>query len=327
MNHHSPPIIGCSERAEKLRSDIDEVARTGMTIMIRGERGTGKDVVAHEVHRKSTRSGCPFIKVNCSAIPSELVESELFGVAKGAFTGAVERPGKFEAAHGGTIFLDEVAELDWKAQPKLLHVTEAFTVDRVGGRAPIPVDFRLITATNRNLEEMTEKGTFRDDLYDRLNMATIWVPSLRERRDDIPLLVDYFISDCAAQAQRIVQGATEEVLDLLQQYSWPGNIRELRSVVNRCVFKGKTEWICKEDLSFDFGRKLATPALKLGNYDDQMREASRQLLAAALEQTNWNRSKAAKLLGLTRNKFYRLLKVHGLEDESSNNGHGDHHWI
>ena len=195
--HHSPPIIGCSAPAEKLRGEIDEVACTDLVVMIRGERGTGKDVVAREIHRKSQRAGGSFIRVNCGALPEELVESELFGCSKGAYTGAVDRPGKFELAHGGTIFLDEVGELSRKAQPKLLNVTETNTVDRIGGRTPIPVDFRLIVATNRNLEEMVQQGTFRDDLYDRLNMISIYVPPLRERLEDIPLLVDYFISDCA----------------------------------------------------------------------------------------------------------------------------------
>jgi Nif-specific regulatory protein len=326
MSHYSPPIIGCSEPAEKLRSDIDQVARTNMTVMIRGERGTGKDVVAHEIHRKSKRAAGPFIKVNCSALPQELVESELFGVAKGAFTNAVERPGRFELAHGGTIFLDEVGELDQKAQPNLLQVTESFTVDRVGGRAPIPVDFRLIVATNRNLEEMAEQGAFRDDLYDRLNMFSICVPPLRARKDDIPLLVDYFIGDSVSQAQRMVEGATPQVLDLFQQYWWPGNVRELRAVISRCVFTGKSDWIREEDLDF-FKQKTAPAPIKAGTYNDRMRECSRQLLVAALQQCDGNRTKAAQLLHLTRNKFYRLLNLHGLDGESPHNGRGETDWL
>jgi len=234
MNHHNPPMIGCSTPMEKLRGEIDQVAGMDLTVMIRGERGTGKDVVAREIHLKSKRAaGGPFIRVNCGALPEELVETELFGCSKGAYTGAEDRPGKFELAHGGTIFLDEVGELSRKAQPKLLHVTETLTVDRIGGRTPIPVDFRLIVATNRNLEEMVRQGTFRDDLYDRLNMFSIWVPPLRARLEDIPLLVDYFISDCVGQAKRLVTAAPQQVLDLFQQYSRPGNIRELRNVVKR----------------------------------------------------------------------------------------------
>jgi transcriptional regulator with PAS, ATPase and Fis domain len=327
MNHHSPPIIGCSAPAEKLRGEIDEVACTDLAVMIRGERGTGKDVVAREIHRKSKRAGGPFIRVNCGALPEELVETELFGCSKGAYTGAEDRPGKFELAEGGTIFLDEIGELSRKAQPKLLHVTENLTVDRIGGRTPIPVNFRLILATNRNLEEMIRQGTFRDDLYDRLNMVSIWMPPLRERLDDIPLLVDYFISDCAGQAQRMVTGAAQQVLDLFQQYSWPGNVRELRNIVKRGVFTGKTEWIRQEDLPFDFAQRLATPPMKLGNHDDQLRELSSRLLVAALKQCHGNKSKAAVLLGLTRNKFYRLLKLHGLDGESPGNGLEESDWI
>src|SRR3989454_5185336 len=172
------------------------------------------------------------------------------------------RPGKFELAHGGTIFLDEVGELSRKAQPKLLHVTETLTVDRIGGRTPIPVDFRLIVATNRNLEEMVRQGTFRDDLYHRLNMFSIWVPPLRARLEDIPLLVDYFISDCAGQAKRLVTVAAQQVLDLFQQYSWPGNIRELRSVVKRGVFTGKNRMDPPGRLTIRFCAAAGNPAIE-----------------------------------------------------------------
>jgi transcriptional regulator with PAS, ATPase and Fis domain len=327
MNHHNPPIIGCSAPAEKLRGEVDQVACTDLIVMIRGERGTGKDVVAREIHRKSNRAGGPFVRVNCAALPEELVEAELFGCAKGAFTGAMERPGKFELGNGGNIFLDEVGELSRKAQPKLLNVTETLAVDRIGGRTPIPVDFRLIVATNRDLEEMVRQGTFRDDLYDRLNMISICVPPLRERLDDIPLLVDYIINDCAGQAQRLVTGVAPQVLDLFQQYSWPGNVRELRNIVKRGVFTGKTERIRQEDLPFEFAQRLATPPIRLGNHDDQLKELSYQLFVTALKQCRNNRSRAMALLGLTRNKFYRLLKMHGLDGESSDDGWGESDWI
>jgi len=190
-----------------------------------------------------------------------------------------------------------------------------------------PVDFRLIVAINRNLEEMVRQGTFRDDLYDRLNMFSIWVPPLRARLEDIPLLVDYFISDCVGQAKRLVTAAAQQVLDLFQQYSWPGNIRELRNVLKRGVFTGKTEWIRQEDLPFDVAQRLATPLSKLADHDEQLRELSHQLFVAALKQCHGNRSRAAVLLGLTRNKFYRLLKLHGLDGESSRNGPGESDWI
>src|SRR3989441_4763080 len=186
----------------------------------------------------------------------------------------------------------DIHERGEKAQPKLLHVTETLTVDRIGGRRPIPVDFRLIVATNRNLEEMVRQGTFRDDLYHRLNMFSIWVPPLRARLEDIPLLVDYFISDCVGQAKRLVTVAAQQVLDLFQQYSWPGNIRELRNVVKRGVFTGKTEWIRQEDLPFDFAQRLATPLSKLADHDEQLRELSHQLFVADLKQCHGNRSRS-----------------------------------
>jgi Nif-specific regulatory protein len=330
MNYHSPPMIGCSAPAEKMRDQIDRVARTNLAVMIRGEKGTGKDVVAAEIHRKSNRAAGPFVRVNSSALPEELVESELFGCTKGAFTGAVERTGKFELANGGTIFLDEVAELSRTAQPKLLHVTETLQVDRIGGRTPIPVDFRLIVATNRNLEEMVQQGKFRDDLYDRLNTFSIWVPALRERLDDVPLLVDYFIHNCAAEANRMVQGVTPEVMDRFQQYSWPGNVRELRLLVRRGVFTGKNDWICLEDLGPDFAERIAAPAVQLGTHDEQLQALSLQLIVSALEKFNGNKSLAIAYLGLTRPRFYRLLKLHGLYDgppTPSKNGHGEPEWI
>ena len=330
MSHHSPPIIGCSMPAEKMRDQIDRVARTDLAVMIRGERGTGKDVVAAEIHRKSNRAAGPFVRVNSSALPEELVESELFGCAKGAFTGAVERPGKFELANGGTIFLDEVAELSRTAQPKLLHVTETLHVDRIGGRTPIPVDFRLIVATNRNLEEMVQRGTFRDDLYDRLNTFSIWVPPLRERLVDLPLLVDYFIHNCASEANRMVQGVAPEVMDLFLRYTWPGNVRELRGIVRRGVFTGKSEWIGEEDLPSDFAQRMASPAVNLGSHDEQVKALSLRLIVSALEKFNGNKSQAMAYLGLTRPRFYRLLKLHGLYNgalTSSKNGHGEPEWI
>ncbi len=321
MNHHGPPIIGCSAAAEKLRGEIDQIARTELSVMIRGERGTGKEVVAKEIRRKSNRAAGPFVPVNCGGVPDDLVESEFFGSAKGGFTGAVDRPGNFELAQDGTIFLDELAELPMKAQATLLRVTENLEVKRVGGRTSIPVNFRLIVATNRNLEEMVRLGTFRDDLYDRLNEFSIWIPPLRERLDDIPLLVDYFVHEFAGQAQRMVNGAKQQVLDLFREYPWPGNVRELRNVVKYAVFTGKSEWIGPEDLSFDFRRKLASPSVTVGNYDERMEQYSYQLVLGALKQCHYNRTKAADLLGLPRSNFYRLLKRHGLDAESSRNGH------
>ena len=325
MNYHGP-IIGCSAKAEEMREEVRSIACTNLTVMILGERGTGKDQVANEIHVKSNRSG-PFVRVNCASLPEELVESELFGSEKGAFTGAESRKGKFELADRGTIFLDELAELSRKAQPKLLHVTDTKTIERVGGQRTIKVDFRLIVATNGNIEEMIRQGKFRPDLYDRLRMDTIRVPPLRERVDDIPLLADYFRGRYADESQRRVTQISQEVLDLFRQYLWPGNIRELQNVIRRAVYKSRSETIRLDDLGFDFAKKTAEPAIMLGDYGELMQAYSRQLVAATLDRSGGNVTKAAKLLNLSRSQVHRLIKLHRLDGKSSDDGKEGTDWI
>jgi len=320
LNYTNRPLIGCSAKLEEVRDEINRIAPTSAPVLIRGESGTGKDLVALEIHLRSERADGPFIKVNCGALPDDLIESELFGCEKSAFTGAAFRKGKFEQADKGTIFLDEIAELSMRAQAKLLQVTETPTIDRLGGQRPIPVDFRLIVATNKNLEDMIRNGGFRSDLYYRLNMDLIRTPPLRERLDDIPLLVDYYIALYVTEARRLVTGAAQQVIDLFQQYSWPGNIRELQSVVRKTVFKGKNEVIRLEDLPFDFGQKTAAPPVTLGNYQERMQEHSRQLVSAALQQCDGDVTQAANLLGLSRSRLYDLIKRHGLNGNSGHNG-------
>jgi transcriptional regulator with PAS, ATPase and Fis domain len=289
LNYHGP-LIGCNAKAEELRHAVQRIACTNLTVMIRGERGTGKDLVAAEIHLKSDRAGS-FVRVNCAGLPDELVETELFGCEKGAYTGATQsRMGKFEQANKGTIFLDEVGELSPKAQPKLLHVTETLAVDRVGGQRSIPVDFRLLVATNRNLEEMVHQGKFREDLYDRLKMDVIRVPPLRERMDDIPLLADYFRDRYANESKRQVRAIAQQVLDKFQQYLWPGNIRELQNIIRRAVYTSLTDVIRVEDLPFDFAQKMAAPAVKLGNYHELMQAYSRELIVAALRHCHDDRT-------------------------------------
>jgi transcriptional regulator with PAS, ATPase and Fis domain len=301
---------------DDLRADIQRTAPTDLTVMIRGERGTGKELVAREIHLKSNRSSGPFVHMNCASLPETLVETELFGCEKGAYTGAVFRKGRFELAHCGTLFLDEIGELSLTAQPKLLRVLETHEVDRVGSQRPVPTDFRLIVATNRNLEEMARAQKFREDLYDRLNMDSIVTPPLRERLDDIPVLAEYFIGAFTAQARRMVRGVTQQVLDLFLQYSWPGNIREFENVIRRAVYTGRAEFIRFEDLGYHFIQKATAEAPAVGNYRDVMRDTSRQLILNALTKTGDDRTKAAKLLGVSRAQLYRLLRTHGL------NGHG-----
>jgi transcriptional regulator with PAS, ATPase and Fis domain len=314
MLKHSRPLIGWSEPMERLRLEILRTAPTNMTVMIRGERGTGKELVAREIHLRSPRASGPFVGMNCAGLPENLVDTELFGCEKGAFTGAEFRKGRFEQANGGTLLLDEVAELSLAAQAKLLRVLETREVDRVGGQRPIPVDIRLIVATNNNLEEMSRTRKFRDDLYDRLNMDLIRTPPLRERIEDIPVLVDYFIGIYAVEAKRQVSGATDQVLNLFRNYPWPGNIRELENIIRRAVFKGQTETIRQDDLPFDFAQRIAEAPVELGNYQQLMKDYSRRLVEAALKQAGGSRGRAAKRLGLSRSQLYRLVQSHNLED-------------
>jgi transcriptional regulator with PAS, ATPase and Fis domain len=328
MAHHPlRPLMGWSDGMEELRGEIDSTARTNMPVMILGERGTGKELVAREIHMRSNRSSGPYVRVNCASLPETLVESELFGCEKSAFTGAERRQGRFEQAHRGTLLLDEIGELSLLAQPKLLRVLETHEVDRVGGQKPVEVDFRLIVSTNRNLEEMARSGKFREDLYDRLNVDIIRIPPLRERLSDIPCLADYFIGVYVSEAKRAVTGVAGDVLDLFQRYVWPGNIRELENVIRRAVFKGRTELIKMEDLPDNFAQNAVASALKPGNYHEQMRAHSHQLLLAALTHCQGNRTKAAKLLGLSRTKFYRLAKLHGLDGGRDGNAGEETEWL
>jgi transcriptional regulator with PAS, ATPase and Fis domain len=309
---------------EDLRVEIDRTALMDLTVMIFGERGTGKEIAAQRMHLKSSRANGPFIRVNCASFPDTLIDTELFGCERGAFTGAESRKGKFELAEGGTLLLDEIGELSMLAQPKLLRVLQEREVDRMGGKHPIPVNFRLITATNKSLREMARKGLFREDLLDRLSQDAIRIPPLRERLEDIPTLCDYFIGEFVPIAKRPVIGVSAQVLDLFQSYSWPGNVRELENVIRRGVFKGKSEEIRVDDLGFEFLQGIASARVELGEHDQLVQACSRQLFVAALSQCRDNKTKAMKLLGMERTRFYRLLDNHGLLNKSSNNGSGDH---
>ncbi len=325
-NPQTRPLIGWGEKMQGTRVEIETMAPTNMNVMIRGERGTGKELVAQEIHLKSNRATGPFISVNCAALPETLIETELFGCEKGAYTGAVRRRGRFELAHGGTLFLDEIGELSMMAQSKLLRVLETRKVDRVGSERPVPVDFRLLAATNQNLEEMIGTQRFRADLYDRLNMDTIRIPALRDRLEDIPVLAQYFIGVYVPEAGRPVRGVSPQVLDRFQTYDWPGNIRQLENVIRRAVFRAGSEMIRLEDLPFDFGKEPAAAPVKLGDYHQLMKEYSRQVVVEALKQCGGNRPKAAKLLRLSRAQFYRLAKMHGLDSESDP-GSKESDWI
>src|SRR5207249_818306 len=257
----SEEIVGTSPPLRTVLSHVSKVAPTDSTVLISGETGTGKELIARAIHKRSARSARPFVAVNCAAIPASLIASELFGHEKGAFTGALQRrQGRFELADGGTIFLDEVGELPAETQIMLLRVLQEREFERVGGTEPIRVNVRVIAATNRDLHAAVADGTFRADLFYRLNVFPLDVPALRERRSDVPLLVEYFIHRYAKRAGKRICGLTKETAQLLQSYDWPGNIRELQNVIERAVI------VCDSDtLSIDArwlsGRPLGTPPM------------------------------------------------------------------
>jgi len=308
-------LIGHSEAMEYLRKSIRKAAATDMTVLIQGETGTGKELVARAIHRESRRAGCPFVAVNCANLPESLVESELFGYEKGAFTGAdTNKKGRFELANAGTVFLDEIGEISLAVQAKLLRVLEEHEIDRVGGQRPVRIDFRLIAATNRDLEGMAGSGKFREDLYYRLNVDLIRTPALRERPEDIAELALHFALHYGRQTPRVVQGVSREVLDLFRNYSWPGNVRELQNVIQRAVLTGESDMVAPEDLPPGFFRKTVLASVRLGNYHNAMHELSRQLCVCALAAARGNGRKAAGLLELNRTSFYRIARRHGLDD-------------
>jgi DNA-binding NtrC family response regulator len=306
-------IIGASEAMERVKKMILKVAGSTSTVLIRGESGTGKEKVARAIHTASPRAREVFQAVNCAALNENLLESELFGHEKGAFTGAVaQRKGLFETASGGTLFLDEIGDITPAMQVKLLRALQEREVTRVGGTKPIPVDARVLAATNRDLESMVKSGTFREDLYYRINVIPIHIPPLRERRDDIPPLLDFFIAKHSAAQGRKIRGVTGEARKLIMEYAWPGNVRQLESAVERAILLAEGDRIDVEDLPFEI-RQASEPAtsfaFKLPPEGISFEELERSLIVQAMEQSNWNITRAAKLLGLSfRTLQYRLDK-------------------
>jgi transcriptional regulator with GAF, ATPase, and Fis domain len=308
-------LIGKSPVMADLSRAIRKAARCDWTVLIQGETGTGKGVVARVIHRLSPRAARPFVIVNCGAIPDNLVESELFGYERGAFTGA-DRPrrGKFEAAAAGTIFLDEVGELSLAAQARLLHVLQDREIERLGGEGRrIPVQARVIAATNRNLEQRVADGAFRQDLFFRLDVFPIRTPSLRQRSEDIPALAQDFALKCAAHSERRISGISPAVLDVFRKHPWPGNVRQLENVVQRAVAMGETDQVLLEDLPDDFlSVRLAESESKVRNFYEAMDETARQVCIAAFTISRGNCVIAARLMGLHRNSVYRLIRRYGL---------------
>ena len=319
-------MIGESPRMREVYQFIARVAPTNATVLIRGESGTGKELVARAIHLNSPRKAKAFVAVNCAALTETLLESELFGHEKGAFTGAVaQKKGRLEIADGGTLFLDEVGEMPLVLQAKLLRILQEREFERVGGTRTLKVDIRLIAATNKDLEEAIRQGEFRQDLYYRLNVVSISTPPLRERREDIPLLASYFVQKYADKCNRRVRGISSEARARLTAYDWPGNVRELENAVERAVVLGTTEMILPEDLPEAALESAATASAGSGistssggvvaNYHEAVAEAKKQLILRAIEQSSGNYTEAAKLLGVHPNYLHRLIRNMNLRPE------------
>jgi transcriptional regulator with GAF, ATPase, and Fis domain len=300
-------ILGDSPKIKDILQFIQKASATDSTVLILGESGTGKELVARALHEQSSRLNRPFIAINCAALTEPLLESELFGHEKGAFTGAIaQKKGKLEIADGGTLFLDEVMELTPSLQAKLLRVLQERTFERVGGTQTIHVNIRILAATNRNLKEAIKQGTFREDLYYRLNVLQVQVPPLRDRSADIPLLATYFASRYAAKFQKRIVGISPEARARLMSYPWPGNVRELENAIERAVVLGNTESILPEDLPESL-LESATSG-DLSKFHDGVREVKKQLILNAVENAGGNFTEAAKLLGLHPNYLHRLIR-------------------
>jgi DNA-binding NtrC family response regulator len=309
-------LVGRHPEMVRIYQRITQIATTPTTVLITGESGTGKELVARAIHQRSDRSGQPFVAINVAAIPEALVESELFGHERGAFTGAhARRLGKFELAHGGTIFLDEIGSLRLDVQTKLLRALQEREIERLGGSRPVPVDVRVLAATNVNLRQAVRDRAFREDLYYRLNVVPVQVPALRERRDDVPRLVEHFVRKFARECHRDVRGVSAGALDALTRYDWPGNVRELENVIQRAVVLAARPVIHLEDVPLDVAMPetvslLARDTLPLREACD---EFERQYVVRALERTQWNVSRAARQLGVHRNTVLAKLAVWGVQ--------------
>ncbi|KPJ89204.1 MAG: transcriptional regulator [Spirochaetes bacterium DG_61] len=305
-------IIGKSVSMKKVFETIEQVAPSRANVLVYGESGTGKEMIADAIHHNSPRRDKPYIKVHCAALPETLLESELFGHEKGAFTGAIARKkGRFELANTGTIFLDEIGEISPQTQVKLLRVIQEREFERVGGEEPIKVDVRIISATNKDLKEEIERGGFREDLYYRLDVVSIHVPPLRERTDDIPLMVHKFIEEIASENNKEIEGITNGALQVLMSYKWPGNVRELRNVIESIVVLTKSKVITEQDLPSYILAKDEKSSIKLPAGID-LAEAEKRFILFTLENTSGNKSKASEILQIGRKTLHRKLAEYGL---------------
>jgi Nif-specific regulatory protein len=309
-------LVGESRQITQVEAFISRVAHSDSTVLIRGESGTGKELVARAIHQSSPRSDSPFIAINCAAIPETLLESELFGHEKGAFTGAVGlRKGKLEAAEDGTLFLDEIGELAPPMQAKLLRVLQQKEFERVGGTHPVPFKARILAATNKNLEQAIKSAEFRQDLYYRLNVVSVTVPPLREHREDIPLLSLYFATNYAEKSKRIFKGISQKARTLLMKYSWPGNVRELENAIEHAIVLGLTEEILPEDLPTGILEEQST-ALVGSRYHDVLNQAKKELILTALREANGSYPEAARSLNIHPKYLHRLARNLDLKSDA-----------
>lgn len=316
--HYSlPNIVFVSERMQDIIKTCLKVANSRATVLLRGESGTGKELLAKAIHYESSRANGPFIAVNCAAIPENLLEAELFGYDKGAFTGAVvSKPGKFELADKGTIFLDEIGDLSIPLQAKILRVLQEQTFERLGGTKTINVDVRIIAATNRNLEEMVNKNIFREDLYWRLNVVPIFIPPLRERREDIPVLVDYFLKKFNKEYGKEIS-FDSKALERLILYSWPGNIRELVNTIERIVLLTENNIVLESDLPIFIKTEVKSDLLKKpqdsDSLTDEIKDIEKIRIIDALRRSDYNQSEAARILGITSRQIGYKIRKYGIE--------------
>ncbi len=327
-------IVGESEEIKNIKLIIRKVAPTDATVLITGESGTGKELIANAIHALSNRRNGPFIKVNCGSIPETLLEAELFGHEKGAFTGAINRrKGRFELAHRGTIFLDEIGEISPKLQVALLRVLQDKEFQRVGGEETIKVDVRIITATNKNLDEEVKKGNFREDLFYRINIISIHVPPLRQRKVDIPILANYFLRKYAKVHNKNIEGISEELMNILLEYSWPGNVRELQNFIESSVIMCSENILTVSSIPQHYQTKLLQPKVSIAisqkkeaqeviennkviciKVGTSLKEAEKKIIEKTLEALGYNKSKAASILGITRKTLIMKMREYKIQD-------------
>ena len=331
-------IVGSSSKMQEIYKIIGQVAPSDVTVLLRGESGTGKELFARAIYHHSLRSNQPFLPINCAAIPDTLLESELFGQEKGAFTGATSRRiGKLEQCHGGTIFLDEIGDMSLSTQAKILRVIQDKSFERLGGRETIKVDVRFIVATNKDLEEAISNGRFREDLYYRLNVVSIRIPPLRERREDIPDLVSYFLKKFNRELKKKIVGITPETMERITSYGWPGNVRQLENVLKRAIVLCQGQWILDDQILLEIGEErkeveeglkkktfedllyslfeelLKTPAIQ-ENFD-MVSAIEKELILRALQKTNGNQVQAAQLLGMNRSTLRGKMERYHIKKE------------